>query len=746
MKFNIGNALAGAAAIRTGQLAGQTQGKLENYNRSLQAWHTGHQLENEDLQRQDQADQTLLDAANLMEPDDPNKATYVSTALNNRYNRTRKPRRFGQESMPVLPGMERLFPPAPASNPGVAPSPPVQSAPAAPVTPPGVAPAAGGVGPTAPAGPTPPPQGPPLATPGTPLPPPLPQYAPEQMAMMRAAFGVAAPLMPGGHMFANILNAAPNQSPPPGGAPPAAPAAPTVPPVAPMAPVTPPAGPTAPVPPATATAGTPTPPGEGMLSVGGLPAFSLGGTVSKADQKNVFDQVKAARDFVSKLGSDALDPLTRNQLMTAMAGLPSTFGKKGDIEKGRQFLAMVNPLMLSGNLALRGRTDAENQQKVAEIKDRFKGLTNLDPQALSSELPSLYDDLESLRGDKTFHGSLPATLKSSQDDIQHIRDLTEQAKQAADSGDQAKADRLNLQAQGYAKMVSARVTAKKSSQEEDRSMRQVMADLKDASTAQRQDPNVVRAIYKRHGLDYLADKMSDEELTAGGGAVAEKSFNSMMIRLHEMAKLGKWSGQGTFLQALGEAAKQAGQKIDIPAELVLQMTPLERARLRNMNQQFTLAGNADERANASAALAKDKFAWQKHMDDVHLNEWHMTHGKNGKKGVLTQNEMVQAPKQMWMRASDSLSKYLSAIKNPEEDVKTMTPAERAKYQALKTDERRRRKEYIDAVSSRGGPHLSMDATDEGPGVNIPTSGGTRKPAGQMTTGDIFKELGQLGGG
>ncbi len=748
MKLNVRDALAAAAAIRTGQLAGQAQGTIqrrnqeaEDYNRALQSWQVGHSLENEALSREDAADQVLIDAANLMEADDPLRATYMGQALNNRMERTKRKRRYGQESMPVMPGMERLFPPPSAFNPGAVPSSPLQGSPAGTSAPLGPGAPAGGMVPTAPAGQGSTPQVAPLGPDGKPLPPP-PQYTPEQVEFMRQTVNQVAPLIPGGRGIADLLNM-PNvgdliqRGPAPAPAPIG------------TAMVGDPANQPQPIgaaPVGTVPVGQPgqarntTPTGEGMLAVGGLPAFRLGGTVSDADSKSMGKRIEAAQKFITEGGLSGLSGPARAQIEAILPTLPASFSKGKDFKKGQEFLALIQPYLPEGSLALRKVTDAENEGKVKGFKDRIKDLDNQDPHALTAELPALFDEMEGLRGDKTFRGTLPSTLKSSAADIKKIKDLTAQANDAAAAGNQAEADRLMLQAQSYAKLVAGRVRAKKSSQEEDRAMRRVQADLADASTAQRQNPQVVRAIYKRHGLDYVADKMSDDELTAGGGAVAEKAFNHMITQLDEMAKLGKWSGQGTFLQAIGQAAKEAGKTVEIPAELVLQMTPLERARLRNMNQQFRIAGNADKRAEAAAALARDKFTWQKTHDRKQWDHWKATEkGKKG--GALTENEKVQAAKQMWMRSADGLSKFLSAIKNPEEDEKTMTPAERTKYRTLKQAERQRRKEYIDSVAARGGPRLSMDAGNEPLGLDIQTDGDTRKPASQMTDEELLQSMG-----
>lgn len=160
------------------------------------------------------------------------------------------------------------------------------------------------------------------------------------------------------------------------------------------------------------------------------------------------------------------------------------------------------------------------------------------------------------------------------------------------------ADEYRQEAAALAEEVRGRITSGMSAKEETARLDRALRYVRDLSPMDASDPEKVKAIFESLGVAHL--------YTAGlGGGRLAKQYESLLNRIPTMAKLDGAS-QGAFLDELSSVARALGRRVQIPAQLVQQLSPNAAMRLAMDRERLDLAGSRYDLDRANYELRRWK--------------------------------------------------------------------------------------------------------------------------------------------
>jgi hypothetical protein len=283
-----------------------------------------------------------------------------------------------------------------------------------------------------------------------------------------------------------------------------------------------------------------------------------------------------------------------------------------------------------------GKLRSDQGYHKQQVKDAVE---NLDDAALAGALPDLLKQEKSLDTRREGRGGAATGIGSSEKDINEIEQMIA-------AGDQEGAARL-------ASEVRRRWKSKLTPQQSLSAQKSAMQFLGQFNPRQI-TPDLVRQAFK--DAPGLIEGMSDEQLKGYGSKGLETEWEKDFAILSNPKR---WAGmpkeaRQSLLREISGTAALTGRKLDIPADVVLDMTPQERESLRLRAEQLHISGGGLMQARARLKFDEDKFDWAK---------THPTgRGKAGdKSSILTMNSKAKQLHDLWKESNDNFNRALTGV-------------------------------------------------------------------------------------
>jgi hypothetical protein len=396
--------------------------------------------------------------------------------------------------------------------------------------------------------------------------------------------------------------------------------------------------------------------GPGQFRVPGI-AQPLG--INRVDPKEatrvmgVMD--RALGDMRNITITDPRHTMLRDELFRQRAGL-------GQIQTPEQLQAanslLQNVLGFQSQVGGPQAQRFQEQQVQSDITDyetEFeKGIQGLDDLAFASALPGHLQTERSIRERRGKRGYGGKGLEVNQEDVAEIERLLA-------AGDQEGAARLGKKIKGR---YATKVTPSQESAAQ-RNALQILGKMNPRAVT----PEVTRRVYANAGVGYLVEGLPDEALRMGGADLEkewQKNF-ALLTTPNRWKGLPKEAREAALSEIAGIAAL-TGRKLDLPADMVLEMDEETRRKLAQRDDQLDLQGKTLDVRRAQLQFMRDKFAWQKQQKAKEERE-----GTVGKKGGLTENAKAQAYRKVWEKSWADYDRLSRELKTTTADFDPLKP-------------------------------------------------------------------------
>ncbi len=365
------------------------------------------------------------------------------------------------------------------------------------------------------------------------------------------------------------------------------------------------------------------------------------------------------------------------------------------------------------------RTDQEYHRKSVD-----DAITKLDDRALAGELPDLLKQEMSLDKRRGERGGAATGIGSHKRDISEIEFMLGEG--------------LDQDAAKLAGEVRRSWKSKLTPQQSLSAQKSAMQFLGQYS-ARQITPDLVRHAFK--DAPGLIEGMTDAELRGYGSKALEGEWQKSLGILSNpkrWASLPK-PARKAILDEISGTAALTGRNIELPADMVLELTEEEKRKLAQRDTQLRFTGIKINQAKAKIDLdraqfqfAKEKFGWEKQQAKG-------KGGPGGKGSVLTQNSKAKQLHDDWTEAKDDFDGALKGAKMSLAEFDPEHPDTRDPYQ-------KRLGELYQRVQNRRNAlkgFLLKQGLDLDAGTDVAPTAGGNLPTGKRSTSDLLKRLGEI---
>lgn len=384
-------------------------------------------------------------------------------------------------------------------------------------------------------------------------------------------------------------------------------------------------------------------------------------TLKGVDPKQVAKTQGEVDKLISGLQNSRVTTPEQAAYRDHLIGRRNQFGTINSPEQYDQLVSFQTALgqfasQVGGPQAQRlGKAELDSDTKLFE-EEIERDMAGLDDLSFAQALVGHLKTERSIRDRRKERGYGGKGLEASEADIAEIQRLMD----AGDTEGVSEKGRL----------IRGRINAKKNPAQEQQGFARAMAIIKEIDPEAR-TPELVRGIFQKAEVGHLVEGLPNEALQLGG-RYARDQYNKAVGMLSDSAKWAKLpkSVQSTLLGIVQDYSKAAGEKLTLPAEIVLQMTPLEQAKLGFEKDRIDLQGRKLDIAYANMKLRERQInlaasKWERERNDKAA--------KGGKPNDLSINKAWQSHRDNWKEAWDKYESQATAAKYRPGDFDLMKP-------------------------------------------------------------------------
>jgi len=335
-------------------------------------------------------------------------------------------------------------------------------------------------------------------------------------------------------------------------------------------------------------------PGRSFTVPGGPTLTVKGVTKEQIAQRKA--EIDATRRNLQNFIGATTDPVASSQAQLLLQGLTrADITTPEGYQEATSYLERATPFGTLGGQSLR---DAETRQQVQVHDARIKSLQDrlTSPVSAMGDIDQAFDlEQEGAKAGKlNLIGRQLAPFAADVAEMRRLRDV-EKNPQAA---------------QQIAAKIQEQLKRGADPREEGASINKLGTLMKSLSYEQLSNPAILRKLYTDSGLGrYVTDAegkpVPDDQVPMIGGAAIELELQKNLRMLPRFGTIAK-EAQTPFLQATLGLAKALGRKIDLPAEVVAQMTEYQRAMISRRDVQLAISGRLADVAEAKLLLSQNK--------------------------------------------------------------------------------------------------------------------------------------------